>query len=59
MKNTHAAVRRKDLPPTRADLEARRRRDLARLELAWRRLTAPGAEHVAVLAGIVVQRMAP
>lgn len=52
-----AQNRRKLIPYTRAELERRRLRDLARLEAAWRALTAPGADHVAVLAGIVVQRV--
>ncbi|MCC6197225.1 MAG: hypothetical protein IT518_22445 [Burkholderiales bacterium] len=43
--------------PTPQELERRRRRDREALEAAWRALTAPGADHVAVLAGIVVQRV--
>ncbi len=34
-----AATRRKNPPPTREQLEARRLRDLARLEQAWRVMT--------------------
>ncbi len=40
MKNTNsAAMRRRISKPTRAELEAKRLRDLVRLERAWRLLT--------------------